>query len=239
MNVDALVNTYYLKVKELEKKEKSNISKLRIAVFVVLVLCVIAFILGLLAFKNVIVSAISGILMLIIVLIIAGVSLSDKNIKKDIDYSKKHNKERLKELDKLLCKYSIKYDKDTFDHLIEAAQRNQKKYDYYANAKRVFGLLCSLLALLFTALTTVYDIKLPVDTLPSIIYIGLLCATFFLSVYFIGVTELDPILRKRYYFHDAFIYDVLQLLVFKEYYTKNKIILDGDEGNPITALPEQ
>ena len=246
MNVDVLINKYYLEMRSLKadeakqnkensKKGKSNIKAHRIIMLIILIIASVGFALGLFLFKNAIISGISGAVMLIIALIGAILSARDKNIQEWIDYYEEYNKKRIKKLNDLLEEYKIQPDENNIERLIEAAKKNQDKYDYFKIVKKILGLFCSMLAMLFSNIAAFSELKISDDGVISLIYVGLLCIVFFSSVYYLAITELDPLLRKRYYFHDTFVYDLMQLGVFRSYYTENQIILSKSDKTDSTS----
>ena len=168
------------------------------------------------------------------------VSTSAPEIKKSIKSDLPRNRKRLKALKQLLIENRLEINDETIKVLTKAIKQNKNKYDSYKKPKKLAGITITIISSLGAAITFitgiikedfVADIVKNAESSENItissndlltiqIFCIALIVVLAVAVGFLFV-ELDPKIRKLYYFHDSFIYDLEQLRIFKITYGIN------------------
>ena len=243
MNVDILINKYFLELKNLNRDEKiekriarsggldvnsKKARNKRIAIVVIMAIAFVAFALGILLFRSFLMAGISFAVLLGIIIFGIVDSSSDKSVNEWLKGYETSNKKRIFKLKELLDEYDVNTDKDTIESLISATEKNQTKYDYFKNLKLSIGVASTLIVSFVNFLLNFWSVELSDSVFVSLLMIGCMFIVLYACLYYTFATELDPIIRKRYYFHEVFIEDLMQLLIFEKYYSEQS--LEGEES---------
>lgn len=286
MNVDLLINRYYLIVKELEKDEKRerkekqrkikdlNLpsdkieNRWRRLLLLGLGTAFFVYIFGLFLFNNLWMILIGFISMVFFAVFASFMTTREQSINKWISYSEKHDGKRLRALRELLIQYGLTIDQSTIDSLIAEATKNKSKYGsiilsnlsvekkeladlsakFVALTGAIVGLLVKIINLIneglseaekmsneiglaITDIICFFSSEIPPEELNALIQLLLWIVLLLFSLLllcFCYRKDIDPIIRKRYYFHDLFIEDLKNLLLFNEYYKSKIIVINSD-----------
>ncbi len=235
MRFDTLFNEYYysrkgsekVTVKEIDdtvqKASKSNV--LLVSFFVSLLIA--AIITNIIQFWIEVPVVIPGIIWIVDLVLLIIIAIVNSNAKKSYDRVKnidrKYSKNRINETVSILKEYKIDVtDKETLKLLIDEANENKVKYDCFAQFKKP---LKAVYALLVPAAVCVgekfAEIRLEkesaidlVNRLQEPIVIFILLTILLLVFSTIVFPELDKLIKCKYYYHDEFIEDIRQIILF-------------------------
>lgn len=222
MNIDIIINKYLLKSKkQLSASRKNNhIDNNRIALIVLLGVGLIEYILCLLLLKDILSGALSGLALFLTALFIVYYASKDEELEKDYNILSEEYETKMRILIDLLESSNIDINTKSIKALIKAANENKEKYNYILPFKRLLKAGISATTVVVPVLVKVTKFEISSEyfiTLLTWFLIGMVVA---LSIYYSVITSVDKHIRKRYFFHEDFITDLNQLILFKEYYNK-------------------
>lgn len=146
MNIDLLIRKYYLKLREIEKKENKTLRaelknlkrpNTRFVLGILLCLCITLAIMIIGLTIEIWWVAITGIFGIVSVYIFMEIYIrTDKEIKRRVITNERYHRVRIKALLEILYEHSISTDRDSINNIIEETKRNKAKYAIFFKSER-------------------------------------------------------------------------------------------------------
>ena len=253
MNIDIFIRKYDIALKDIENKKNTKIDsktgktkkknvfteKIYLDGFSIFLLAALSFFCTsyiILLYKNELVYCLYsfGIIVLLCIVSVFWGNRESK-IRERLQNDEVNIKERLTCLISLLTDYHIDLSENRIDSLIKGAKENQTKYDHWEILRKFSRIIKSGSPIIFTVITyllgnffVVEQVTATVSFFIVLIFWYFLYLILFASLKCVFISEIDPILRRMYFFHDSFIYDLNQLEYFKEYFSdiRYKILIN-------------
>lgn len=195
MNIDLLIRKYYLKLREIEKKENKTIlanltnlkrpnTQLVLVIFLCLFISLAIMIIGL-AREIWWVAITSFIVMISVCIIMEIYTRTDKEIKRRVITNERYHRVRIKALLEILYEHSISTDRDSINNLIEETKRNKAKYAFFHKSeksredeskqnktsliKELIGLVAALVSLIAAVVGLVSKNVIPIEMFSSLV----------------------------------------------------------------------
>ena len=167
------------------------------------------------------------VIFLILIALAIALGIVNGRAKKELEYyktqSRVYSKKRIELMTELLAEYGIEANNyEKIKLLMDEAKKNKRKYDYFAQFKKPKKVVYTLLLPCAAYLGKFYaehksdalgfDQFIDENKDPITIFLLLLILVFVFS--FAIMPSLDSVIKSKYYYHDDFIEDLRQIIVF-------------------------